>query len=260
MAIILLRLKKGGPLYGIPQGLAAWLAMNFFVACFLMLAASAAAKLSLVKRAIVSGFVPILLVGHSNINSVAYGRNLPESTGASGDKIGTIEALIPIVSIQKKVNSMNEELKSINGDSNNQNIARRCNKILNEIPFIDDEIKFKRIFDEYSQGISYKQVYKNNNAFLVYYTKGFDGIDRPSIEIQDHVEILQGKQYGYRNEVWIGIDETRSELSYLLSQSDIATNDLNDLVDYITQTKTALDNYLQLVPPQQLDDVRKNKQ
>ena len=93
----------------------------------------------------------------------------------------------------------------------------------------------------------------------MYYTNGFDGIDRPSIEIQDQMEVLQGKQYGYRNEVWIGIDEARSELSYLLSLSDIATSDLNDLVDYITQSKTALDNYLQLVPPQQLEVVRKNK-
>ncbi len=235
--------------------------MNLTFVCFLLLAVTsfAASKLNIAKRAIISSFIPIFLVGHNDINSVAYGRNLPESTGASGDKIGTIEALIPIVSIQKKVNSISEVLKSINGNSNNQNIATTCNKILNEIPFIDNENKFKRIFDEYSQGISYKQVYKNNNAFLVYYTNGFDGIDRPSIEIQDQMEVLQGKQYGYRNEVWIGIDEARSELSYLLAQSDIATSDLNDLVDYISQSKTALDNYLQLVPPQQLEVIREDK-
>ena len=40
------------------------------------------------------------------------------------------------------------------------------------------EKEFKRLFDEYSQGVSYKQVYLDQNAFLVYYTKGFDGPGR----------------------------------------------------------------------------------
>ena len=211
------------------------------------------------KYAIISSITPLLFFAHNDIMPfAAYARNLPESTGASGEKIGTIEALIPIFNIQKKVNSINELLGD-SGNSNYHDIALSCNKILTEIPFIDNETKFKRVFDEYSQGISYKQVYKNNNAFLIYYTKGFDGIDRPSIEIQDQMEVLQGKQYGYRNEIWIGIDESRSELSYLLSQSNLMKNDLSDLVDYITQTKAALDNYIQLAPPQQLEVVRNNK-
>jgi hypothetical protein len=41
------------------------------------------------------------------------------------------------------------------------------------------------LFDEHSEGISYKQQFLDQNAFLVYYTKGFDGPGRPSIEDED---------------------------------------------------------------------------
>lgn len=47
------------------------------------------------------------------------------------------------------------------------------------------EKEFKRLFDEFSEGISYKQQFLDKNAFVVYYTQGFDGPGRPSIDTED---------------------------------------------------------------------------
>ena len=54
-----------------------------------------------------------------------------------------------------------------------------------------DEKSLKRLFDEYSSDVSYKQKYMDSNAFVVYYTKGFDGKDRPNIEDDPATERLR---------------------------------------------------------------------
>ena len=60
---------------------------------------------------------------------------------------------------------------------------QECETLLSKIPLIEKD--FKKLFDEHSEGISYKQQFLDQNAFLVYYTKGFDGPGRPSIEEED---------------------------------------------------------------------------
>ena len=44
------------------------------------------------------------------------------------------------------------------------------------------------------------QKYKDSNAFVVYYTQGFDGAGRPSIEARADAEVIERRtrQYGYR--------------------------------------------------------------
>ena len=102
----------------------------------------------------------------------AFARNLPEATGATGTSRGMITALRPIVNMQSTVRQAVALLPDLSA----------CQNALRSIP--TDEKSFKRIFDEYSEGVSYKQVYKDQNAFVVYYTKGFDGPNRPSIEAE----------------------------------------------------------------------------
>jgi len=111
---------------------------------------------------------------------------------------------------------------------------------------------FKRVFDEYSVDVSYKQKFKDSNAFLVYYTKGFDGPDRPSLESADPFEELQTKQFGFRNDAWINYDEARAELDYVISERA----DTKDLVAMLAAADAALKNYLGLAPPGDLAEAR----
>jgi hypothetical protein len=175
----------------------------------------------------------------------AIARNLPESTGATGDQRGTAAALQPIMKMAKVVSSAASNLPAD---------LKTCEQALRNVP--ENEASFKRLFDEYSEGISYKQQYKDKNAFLVYYTQGFDGPGRPSIEQEDAREALQRAQYGARNEVWLAIADARAELSYLRSCK--ATSDLDgEVARALHRAQAALDEYLGLAPVDQLEAARK---
>ena len=103
---------------------------------------------------------------------VANARNLPESTGASGLQRGTVAALTPVIKMRSNIQDALTAVPNI----------MSCQLSLSKIP--SSEKEFKRAFDEYSEGLSYKQIYKDQNAFVVYYSGGFDGPNRPSIEAE----------------------------------------------------------------------------
>ena len=125
-------------------------------------------------------------------------RNLPTDTGASSAQRGTVAGLVPIVELQSAVRAASAALPDVGA------VARA----LDAVP--TQEVAFKRTFDEFSEGVSYKQVWRDQNAFLVYYTGGFDGAGRPSIENDTPSEERQRQQYGLRNEAWLAIaDVTR---------------------------------------------------
>ena len=109
---------------------------------------------------------------------------------------------------------------------------------------------FKRIFDEYSEGVSYKQQFLDKNAFLVYYTGGFDGPGRGSIEKETPKESLQKAQYGYRNDAWVALDECMSELDYLLQQED-PLEDRKDLKKALRALTSAVEGYVGLARTEQ---------
>lgn len=158
-------------------------------------------------------------------------RNLPQSTGADLEKTGTVEALIPIVRIRQALDGPAADLP--------YTIPR-------------EEQAFKRLFDEYSDPISYKQKFLDQNAFLVYYTRGFDGPNRPGIE-----EDLPGKQtlqYGARNEAWISWEELQAELQFAQNNPD----ESNDANLYLRKLIAAVDAYLQLAPPEDVQQAMKN--
>ena len=190
-------------------------------------------------------FLPVLPshASSASSSSIVISKNLPDSTGATGTNRGLLIALIPIDGMRMTVADA-EKTMFLSPPS-----IKDCKGLLDTLP--GSEKEFKRLFDEYSEGISYKQQYLDKNAFIVYYTKGFDGPSRPSIEADDPMSIKQSRQYGYRNDAWVAIDDARSEVSYLLEQS---SEDITDLKISLREASKAFDGYLSLVPA---DDLKK---
>lgn len=92
----------------------------------------------------------------------------------------------------------------------------------------------------------------DKNAFLVYYTKGFDGPDRPSIETESEQEALQKAQYGARNDAWLAVDDFRGLLQYLVSSSTYDDMDISEMRESARKANAAFASYLALAPA---DDV-----
>jgi len=175
----------------------------------------------------------------------ARASNLPSSNGASGKYRGSVAALTPIVKMSSLVDEAIATLPDL------QSIRSKLTQAqaIDILPLKEKD--FKRLFDEYSLDVSYKQRYLDSNAFLVYYTGGFDGLGRGSIEQEDPTQKLMVAQYGYRNDAWVAIDEARAELDYLLSSSSpdgVSLKD-KDLKGYLNDAKRALDAYIGLAPP-----------
>ncbi|VEU41785.1 unnamed protein product [Pseudo-nitzschia multistriata] len=126
------------------------------------------------------------------------------------------------------------------------------------------EEEFKRLFDAYSDQVSYKQKFLDQNAFLVYYTNGYDGPGRDSLE-KDPVNERQTLQFGARNEAWIFWDDFLSECDFYessirktgASSSDDADESFVDMMKYLSNTIQALDSYLKLSPPEDLKAAEK---
>lgn len=165
----------------------------------------------------------------------AHAANMPEATGASGTKRGTAEALRPI-------EDMRGVLERARAESAKGRDLQLLSAILSELP--REEKLFKRVFDEYSNGISYKQQYLNNNAFVIYYSQGFDGVGRASIETESADEAKQKAQYGYRNEAWIALDDCRAELDYLVASGPSESR--KDLDSALLKALQSVEAYLSL--------------
>jgi len=182
----------------------------------------------------------------------ASAANLPQSTGADLSKTGTIDTLVPIVAIKLSVESINSQLVPKNGKL----IPDGCKSILKALQqnIPRDENDFKRIFDSYSTPVSYKQKFLDQNAFLVYYTKGFDGAGRPNIE-DDAENNIQTQQYGFRNEAWSAMDDLYVELEYGQRSSD---SDAGELAALVQKVMLALDAYLSLAPAADVEQASAN--
>ncbi|KAJ8610584.1 hypothetical protein CTAYLR_007145 [Chrysophaeum taylorii] len=167
-------------------------------------------------------------------------RNLPESTGATGASRGDVTALVPIVRLRSAVEASLGALPDL----------KEATKILETVPATERD--FKRLFDEFSDAVSYKQRFLDSNAFLVYYTQGFDGPGRPSIEAD--LNERETRQYGSRNDAWIAVDDARAELQYLLTEG---SGDTADLAAMLGAAVDALDDYLRLAPPALLAEAAK---
>ncbi|KAL7456637.1 hypothetical protein ACHAWC_010858 [Mediolabrus comicus] len=177
----------------------------------------------------------------------ASASNLPQSTGADLSKTGSIDTLVPIVAIKQGLESVKSQLMSKSADA--IILPEECQSILKTLLLQSgiprNENDFKKIFDAYSTKVSYKQKFLDQNAFLVYYTNGFDGPGRPNIE--DDANAIQTLQYGARNDAWLKMDDLFVELEYgqKSNDSELVVGELTSLVQKVTQ---ALDAYLSLAP------------
>lgn len=173
----------------------------------------------------------------------AAASNLPESTGADFSKTGSPEKLAPILAMKEDLDEVQKKLIENQSPSSTQQLLEQLKKILeNSIP--EDEKAFKRIFDEYSQPVSYKQKYMDSNAFLIYYTKGFDGVGRPSIESGDEIP-LQTLQYGARNECWTSYDDLITEIKFGIKDG---STELGELKLFLDKSISSWNNYIGLAP------------
>ena len=145
-----------------------------------------------------------------------------------------------LINVQIKLTSE----KYIPNSHVNEELITSIKYSISDIP--DDEKQFKKIFDEYSDPVSYKQKYMDSNAFLVYYTNGFDGPGRDSIEKETPKQIFQ---YGARNDIWGAYDDFLAELKFADSNSDII-----DLLVPLNKIIDGLNEYLKYAPK---DDVQK---
>ena len=95
-----------------------------------------------------------------------------------------------------------------------------------------------------------------NTLYLLhsYYTKGFDGPNRQSIEIEDPQQKLQTAQYGSRNDAWVGVDEAKSEIEYL--QGETPPLDFKDLKMALTDASKAFKYYISLASSDQVEIAR----
>ena len=190
----------------------------------------------------------------SSSSSMVYARNLPEDNGARKDLIGSQEGLAPIIAIRDVLS----ETKAVLGTSIAKNKGLSPAVIQNSLFVLkskvpSEEKAFKRIFDTYSNTISYKQQFLDKNAFLVYYTQGFDGPGRESLENESPAEMLQKAQYGYRNDAFIGFDELIGEINYLLTivtdkstSAMIPESDTKDLMKYLNAAVNGVTKYVEI--------------
>jgi hypothetical protein len=169
-----------------------------------------------------------------------HARNLPEPSTADTSKTGTVEAMIPVVLLEKQLGKIKSSLEA---DANLGSL-KNIDGLLWNIPF--EEKTFKAIFDAYSDPVSYKQKFLDQNAFLVYYSKGFDGPDRPNIE--SDLPVKQTLQLGARNDARVAWDDFLAELDFARSNS----SDQEDLLKPLSKTIGAVEEYLRLSPPDDL--------
>ena len=164
-------------------------------------------------------------------------RNLPEVYSSSSQS-GSLETLKPIIEMKAKL------IYLFSLPRNEQSIKSTDFQAI-VASFPNTEASFKALFDAYSDPVSYKQKFLDQNAFLVYYTKGFDGPGRPSLE--SNLPIRQSLQYGTRNEAWTAFDEFLNEYRYYLSNhGEDSTPEV--IFSLLGKAIASLDAYISLAP------------
>ena len=189
--------------------------------------------------------------------SVAAAANLPKNYGADLSMTGSIETLLPIAAIERSLINAKSQLPRTDGSYTSLATPEMCTNILDAmmVNIPREENSFKRIFDAYSTPVSYKQKFLDQNAFLVYYTNGFDGPGRPSIEEDDASNALQTKQYGNRNDEWTAIEDLFVELEFGKREGGETTK--TELCRLIDNALSILDSYLKLAPVADVEEVRR---
>ena len=189
-------------------------------------------------------------------DSPGCAANLPTSTGADMSQTGTVEKLVPLVKFENELIKAKQELLSAReGDSSISAGTIKAISTHLSLAIPSEQILFKRKFDEYSEPVSYKQKFMDQNAFLVYYTKGFDGPNRPPMESSTDPIPLQSIQYGLRNDAWTNYDELLSELSFF-SPSD-SSSTIEDILKPLNNCIASFEAYLSYSSAADVADARR---
>jgi hypothetical protein len=188
-----------------------------------------------------------------------FARNLPISNGADTSKSGSVQALLPILKLRNTLKDLQRSLQQEHEHSTNADHTSSTS-IISRIP--PKESEFKRLFDAYSDQVSYKQKFLDQNAFLVYYTQGYDGPGRKKME-DDIVNERQTLQFGARNDAWMAWESFVAEQDYYQKRyGDLSTTagnsrqgeeekeDFSQLMEWLSEAIQAMDMYLKLSPQQ----------
>jgi hypothetical protein len=214
---------------------------------------------NLIQKTAAAGAAAITVSLPSPYPHSAMAGNLPLSTGADTSKTGTVETLIPLVKLQASLQEVKSQI--INSNPNKIATTTTTTKLQSRgIP--TEERSFKRLFDAYSDPVSYKQKFMDQNAFLVYYTKGFDGPNRPTME--EGLPVQQTLQYGLRNDAWVAMEEFLSELEFAQRQQVVSaagrdediSYDKQDLLQPLEKVIQAMDGYLSFEPIEDLQQAQ----
>jgi hypothetical protein len=202
--------------------------------------------------------------------NAAWARNLPVSNGADPSNVGTIQSLVPIVRLKQSLETLQERMVQTNNANENQAHQPTTSTIaiLQGLSIPTTEQDWKRLFDAYSDPVSYKQKFLDQNAFVVYYTQGYDGPGRKRME-EENVNERQTLQYSARNECWIAWENCLAEMDYFYKKSfsrtkqvvdneeDDDNEDFAEMIKYLSTTIQAVDAYLKLAPPEDLAAAQK---
>ena len=170
--------------------------------------------------------------------SCAKAANLPTSYAAVGSVPLSMDSLVGVLRLQRVLQEFAKHVQSSSSPSSS------LPPWPSALP--DKEKEFKAVLDAYSVPVSYKQRFVDANAFLVYYTGGYDGPGRPNIET-DFNE-LQTQQYGARNEAWVALENARVEYDYYI-KAQHPDEGLDEVQKALHEAVRALERYVALAPP-----------
>jgi len=169
----------------------------------------------------------------------ARAANMPVSNGASDKDIGQPRALAVVLQLRKRIATAEREAEA------ESTVRRKAQAVVDGLRSVEsDERKFKAQFDAFSDRVAYKTRYMDSNAFLVYYTSGFDGPGRPAMVSDESVVSMQN---GYRNDAWTAVLCAREEAQYLIGANSGA-DDTADLAAALRAASRAVDAYVKLAP------------
>jgi hypothetical protein len=183
----------------------------------------------------------------------------PARARAAEPTTGTAAALRPIVGYSLAVR---EAVRAAEASQ-----LQRCADALAAVPATEGS--FKSSFDAFSEAKSYLTEYKDKNAFVVYYTGGFDGPGRARLGTREDTDPQlerQSAQFGLRNDAWAALDEGRATLRFMLSDSSASSSsssgsldpeDVRDLLAALRASDKAFEAYLTLAPPPVVEDARR---
>lgn len=179
----------------------------------------------------------------------AFAKNLPDPISIDASKTGTAETLQPILNLEAALKDLLAEISQVAAEQTQpldaivESLTEVTKQTTTTTSIPTTEKEFKAIFDAFSDPVSYKQKFVDQNAFLVYYSKGFDGPGRPSLE--SDLPVRQTLQYGTRNDAWVAWEAFCVERDFQRRHPEDGA-DARELQRLLQNVANAVDSYLKV--------------